>query len=190
MRELTLPDGREVDGIAGLKQYLLTERQDDFARALRQQVAVIRVGRSLRLTDRETVDTLTDQFLRNDCNLRTLVRQLRPATVWIEVGRVWRGGFLGGQGSPVTRGSGLPQNSRSSDREGNEEDTLAASLLTSFRYYSQSTRNRRTVWTDEADRFFCNSVEDELSEVQLMSRKPWMLDRRTLLKGWRFAGHQ
>jgi hypothetical protein len=74
--QTTLPDGHEVDGIAGLKQYLLAERRDDFARALVSRLLSYGLGRSLELTDRETVDSLTDQFLQNDCNLRTLIQQI------------------------------------------------------------------------------------------------------------------
>ena len=33
-------------------------------------------GQHVELTDRETVENLTDQFLRNDCNLRTLIQQI------------------------------------------------------------------------------------------------------------------
>lgn len=72
----TLPDGYEVDGVRELKQYLLSKRRGDFARALVSRLLSYGLGRSLELTDRETVENLTDQFLRNDCNLRTLIQQI------------------------------------------------------------------------------------------------------------------
>ncbi|MHC4880195.1 MAG: DUF1592 domain-containing protein [Planctomycetota bacterium] len=72
----TLPDGQEVDGLQQLKQYLLTTRRDDFARALVSRLLAYSLGRSLELTDHETVDELAAEFLKSDCSLRQLIQQI------------------------------------------------------------------------------------------------------------------
>ncbi len=71
-----LPDGTEIDGADALREHLLTERRDDFARTLVERMLTYALGRRLELTDLTTVDRLSDEFVANDCRLRDLVRTI------------------------------------------------------------------------------------------------------------------
>jgi hypothetical protein len=71
-----LPDGTEIDGADALREHLLAERRDDFARTLVERMLTYALGRRLELADVATVDDLTERFAANDYRLRDLVRTI------------------------------------------------------------------------------------------------------------------
>jgi hypothetical protein len=60
-------------GMDGLKRYLLTDRQDQFARAMVHKLTAYALGRSLSFGDRAEIDSLTAQFRRRDDGLGDLI---------------------------------------------------------------------------------------------------------------------
>ena len=60
-------------GMDGLKRYLLTDRQDQFARAMVHKLASYALGRPLTFGDRADIDRLTVQFRRRDDGLGDLI---------------------------------------------------------------------------------------------------------------------
>ena len=70
----TLPGGHEVNGFDDLKKYLLTEKREQFARTLVSRMLAYALGRSLELSDRETVETITAQFIKNDYKIQKLIQ--------------------------------------------------------------------------------------------------------------------
>ena len=68
-----LPDGTEVTGLDSLKDYLLAEQREAFARSLVKRLMGYSLGRSLDFGDREAVEALTADFVENDFRLRHLI---------------------------------------------------------------------------------------------------------------------
>ena len=60
-------------GIDGLKRYLLTDRQDQFARAMVHKLTAYALGRPLSFGDRADIDRLTAQLRRRDDGLGDLI---------------------------------------------------------------------------------------------------------------------
>jgi mono/diheme cytochrome c family protein len=60
-------------GMDGLKRYLLTDRQDQFARAMVHKLTAYGLGRPLTFGDRAEIDNLTAQFRRCGDGLRDLI---------------------------------------------------------------------------------------------------------------------
>ena len=60
-------------GIDGLKRHLLTDRQDQFARAMVHKLTAYALGRPLSFGDRADIDNLTAQFRRRDDGLGDLI---------------------------------------------------------------------------------------------------------------------
>ncbi len=60
-------------GMDGLKRYLLTDRQDQFARAMVHKMTAYAVGRPLSFGDRADIDNLTGQFMRRGDRLGDLI---------------------------------------------------------------------------------------------------------------------
>jgi len=60
-------------GMDGLKRYLLTDRQDQFARAMVHKMTAYALGRPISFGDRADIDTLTAQFRTQNDRLGDLV---------------------------------------------------------------------------------------------------------------------
>ena len=68
-----LPGGREINGVDGLRQFLVTERRDHFARALVTRLLTYALSRRLELSDQEAIDELTHRFAADHFRLRNLI---------------------------------------------------------------------------------------------------------------------
>lgn len=64
---------QELDGVDGLKRYLLANRQDQFARAIVHKLTTFALGRPLDFGDRASVDRLTADLRKEGDGLATLV---------------------------------------------------------------------------------------------------------------------
>lgn len=78
-----LPDGTELNGLAELKQYLVTKRREQFARSIVKRMLTYSVGRSLDFGDEPTVARLTEDFVAGGFRLHQLI----PAIVQSETFR-------------------------------------------------------------------------------------------------------
>jgi hypothetical protein len=65
-----------LNGVDGLKRYLLLERQDQFAQALVSKLAGYALGRPLTMADRVDLEQLTTQFRKSDDRLWDLIQLL------------------------------------------------------------------------------------------------------------------
>jgi mono/diheme cytochrome c family protein len=61
-------------GMDGLKKYLLTDRQDQFARAMVHKLSAYALGRPLSFGDRADIDNLTAELRRRDDGLGDLIQ--------------------------------------------------------------------------------------------------------------------
>lgn len=71
-----LPNGQPLDGVQSLKDYLVNQRKNEFAKALVSKLATYAIGRRLELTDQPTIDELSTQFAANDFRLRGLIQSI------------------------------------------------------------------------------------------------------------------
>lgn len=63
----------ELDGVDGVKRYLLTNRQDQFARAIVHKMTTFALGRPLTFGDHAAIDRLTSELRKEEDGLATLV---------------------------------------------------------------------------------------------------------------------
>ena len=71
-------NNQELNGIEGLKRFLLTNRQDQFVRALVYKMATFALGRPLTFADHAAIDRITADVRKEGDGLATVV--LRVAT--------------------------------------------------------------------------------------------------------------
>jgi hypothetical protein len=64
---------QELAGIEGLKRYLLTDRQDQFARSMVHKMTAYALGRPLSFSDRADIDGMTSQFRKRGDRLGDLI---------------------------------------------------------------------------------------------------------------------
>ncbi|TWT94956.1 DUF1592 domain-containing protein [Neorhodopirellula pilleata] len=65
-----------LDGMDGLKRFLLQHRQDQFVRAMVSKLATYALGRSLRFADQADIDAITAQVRQEGDGLRTVVQTI------------------------------------------------------------------------------------------------------------------
>jgi hypothetical protein len=81
LTKTVLPDGTAVDGLAGLRDYLLTKRRDDFTRQFCRKLLGYALGRSVQLSDKP----LIEQMIKSDLRFGTLVEMIVSSLQFREV---------------------------------------------------------------------------------------------------------
>jgi hypothetical protein len=71
--EATFPDGRDRDGLEGLRQYLRDKRQNDFVDNLCKKLFAYALGRSLLLSDKPALDSMRARLAADGYKLGSLV---------------------------------------------------------------------------------------------------------------------
>lgn len=79
-----LAGGRELDGVDGLKAFLLEERQDQFVRALARKLSTFALGRPLGFGDRAALEAVVSRTRRGGDGLATLVEAIVTSELFLE----------------------------------------------------------------------------------------------------------
>ena len=73
---------QELAGINGLKRYLLTDRQDQFSRAMVHKMTAYALGRPLTFSDHSEIDAITVAFREKDDRLRDLIHLIIQSSIF------------------------------------------------------------------------------------------------------------
>ncbi len=76
----------ELEGVDGVKRFLLANRQDQFARAIVHKMTTFALGRPLTFGDRADVERIAAQLRQNGDGLQTLVRLIVESNVFQRTG--------------------------------------------------------------------------------------------------------
>ena len=71
-----LPDGKQIEGLAGLRDYLLTERHDRFVRTFCRKLLGFALGRSVRLSDEPLLKEMAVALEKNDHRFAVAVEKI------------------------------------------------------------------------------------------------------------------
>jgi uncharacterized membrane protein len=71
-----LPDGTEVEGVQGIKDYILKLKQEDFTRSLVKHLYVYALGRDVSFADQKDIDTIVKEVIEDDYRFQTLIEQI------------------------------------------------------------------------------------------------------------------
>ena len=77
-------NGQELDGIEGLKRFLLANRQDQFVRALVHKMTTYALGRPLAFGDRARIDQITANVRQDGDGLATMVQAIVASPMFRE----------------------------------------------------------------------------------------------------------
>lgn len=69
----TLPDGKKISGVTGLKKYLLQYKSDELAEALSKRVFGYALGRQLEFSDEATIKELMKRFENKNYRISALI---------------------------------------------------------------------------------------------------------------------
>lgn len=68
-----LPDGGQIEGVEGLRAYLLEQRRDDFLRQFCRKLLGFALGRGVQLSDKPLLDTMLSELKANEYRVGTAV---------------------------------------------------------------------------------------------------------------------
>jgi hypothetical protein len=74
--QATLPDGESIQGLEGLRSYLLTHRRDDFVRQFCRKLLGYALGRSVQLSDKPLIDEMMIRLRENDYRISAAVESI------------------------------------------------------------------------------------------------------------------
>jgi hypothetical protein len=72
----TLPDGTVVEGIEGIRNYILEHRKDDFARSLVEHLYSYAVGRTVGFSDEGDIEAILREVRGENYSFRSVVRSI------------------------------------------------------------------------------------------------------------------
>jgi hypothetical protein len=72
----TLPDGTQIDGLSGLRNYLVEKRRDDFLRQFCRKLLGYAIGRELQLSDRPQIDEMLSRLAKDDYRFSVAVETI------------------------------------------------------------------------------------------------------------------
>jgi hypothetical protein len=71
-----LPDGTEVEGIQGIKDYILRLKQEDFTTSLVEHLYAYALGRDISFADQKEIDTIVEEVIDDDYRFQTVIEQI------------------------------------------------------------------------------------------------------------------
>jgi hypothetical protein len=71
-----LPDGTEVEGIAGIKDYILTLKKDHFTKSLVENLFAYALGRDVGFADEEEINNIVEEVIDDDYRFKTVIEQI------------------------------------------------------------------------------------------------------------------
>jgi hypothetical protein len=83
--KVTLPDGSVVDGLDGLRTYLLEKRRDDFLRQFCRKLLGYALGRSVQLSDKPLLASMLTQLKGGDHNVGAAIEWIVRSPQFREV---------------------------------------------------------------------------------------------------------
>jgi hypothetical protein len=95
----TLPDGTAVEGLAGLRDYLVQHRRDALVRQFCRKLLGYALGRSVQLSDQPLLDEMMAKLAENDYRFSVAVECILRSNQFLAVRRVHHGGTEGGGGA-------------------------------------------------------------------------------------------
>lgn len=71
-----LPDGTEVTGIQGIKEYILQHKSQDFVKSLVKNLFAYATGRNYSFKDEQEINTIIKKVIRDDYKFRTVIEEI------------------------------------------------------------------------------------------------------------------
>ena len=71
-----LPDGTEILGIQGIKDYILELKKDNFTKSLVENLFAYALGRDISFADEEEINNIVEEVIDDNYQFRTVIEQI------------------------------------------------------------------------------------------------------------------
>ena len=84
-----LPDGKEVEGIQGIKDYILNFKTDDFTTSIVSNIFAYANGRDIGFADEKEINYIVNQVKKNKYSFRTLIKEIIYSPTFYKTNKNW-----------------------------------------------------------------------------------------------------
>jgi len=91
-----LPDGTEVIGVEGIKDYILQFKKDRFTKALVENMFAYAVGRDVGFEDAEEINSIVEEVIDDDYKFQTVIEQIVRSPSFYKKELTWYNKIFGG----------------------------------------------------------------------------------------------
>ena len=84
-----LPDGNEVDGIQGIKDYILNFKTDEFTNSLVSNIFAYANGRDVGFADKNEISYIVNQVIKDKYSFRTLIKEIIFSSSFYKTDKNW-----------------------------------------------------------------------------------------------------
>mgnify|MGYP000223639458 CR=1 FL=1 len=71
-----LPDGTEVEGIKGIKEYLLTQKKDEFTKSVVEHLFAYALGRDVSFSDEKELNGIVEKVKQSDYKFKSVLEEI------------------------------------------------------------------------------------------------------------------
>ncbi|NJB83541.1 DUF1592 domain-containing protein [Wenyingzhuangia aestuarii] len=71
-----LPDGTEVEGIRGIKKYIIAQKSEDFTRSVVKHLFAYALGRNVTFADDKEIDNIVKKVREDDYKFQTIIKEI------------------------------------------------------------------------------------------------------------------
>ncbi len=91
-----LPDGTEVEGIEGIKNYILDLKKDNFTKSLVKNLFTYALGRDVNFADEKEINNIVEEVKDDDYRFRTIIEQIVLSPSFYKKEESWFNKLVGG----------------------------------------------------------------------------------------------
>ena len=84
-----MPDGKEVEGIQGIKDYILNFKTDDFTTSIVSNIFAYANGRDIGFADEKEINYIVNQVKKNKYSFRTLIKEIIYSPTFYKTNKNW-----------------------------------------------------------------------------------------------------
>ena len=91
-----LPDGTLVDGIEGIKDYILDLKKDNFTKSLVKNLFAYALGRDVNFADEKEINNIVEEVKDDNYRFRTIIEQIVLSPSFYKKEESWFNKLVGG----------------------------------------------------------------------------------------------
>ena len=90
-----LPDGTEVEGIAGIKEYILKLKKDNFTKSLVENLFAYAIGRDVGFADEKEINNIVKEVIDDNYRFKTVIEQIVLSPSFYKKEKSWFNKIVG-----------------------------------------------------------------------------------------------
>ncbi|KAA5823672.1 DUF1592 domain-containing protein [Algibacter amylolyticus] len=84
-----LPDGTEVEGVQGIKDYIIRMKKEEFTKSLVEHLYAYALGRDVSFADQKEINKIVENVIEDDFRFQTVIEQIVLSSSFYKKERNW-----------------------------------------------------------------------------------------------------